>query len=79
MAERVTFRSSTGPNLAGIIEVPKQAVRGWGVFAHGFTLGKDCPAASRICKQLADDGIGMLRFDALGLGGSEGGCRGGAG
>jgi pimeloyl-ACP methyl ester carboxylesterase len=72
MAERVTFPSSTGPELAGIIEVPRQAVRGWGVFAHGFTLGKDCPAASRICKQLADDGIGMLRFDALGLGGSAG-------
>src|SRR6201997_1243259 len=73
MGERVTFASSTGPNLAGIIEVPERAVRGWGVFAHGFTLGKDCPAAARICQQLATDGIGMLRFDALGLGGSEGG------
>jgi putative redox protein len=72
MAERVTFQSCTGPNLAGIIEVPDGAVRGWGVFAHGFTLSKDCPAAARICKQLATDGIGMLRFDALGLGGSEG-------
>src|SRR5246127_959547 len=72
MGERVTFKSSTGPNLAGMIEVPEGAVRGWGVFAHGFTLGKDSPAASRICKQLAADGIGMLRFDALGLGGSEG-------
>ena len=72
MAERVTIPSSTGPNLAGVIEVPDGAVRGWGVFAHGFTLGKDCPAAARICKQLATDGIGMLRFDALGLGGSEG-------
>ena len=72
MGERVTFRSSAGPNLAGIIDVPEGEVRGWGVFAHGFTLGKDCPAAARICKQLAADGIGMLRFDALGLGGSEG-------
>ncbi|HWF68094.1 MAG TPA: alpha/beta hydrolase, partial [Mycobacterium sp.] len=55
MGERVTFRSSTGPNLAGIIDVPERVVRGWGVFAHGFTLGKDCPAAARICKQLAAD------------------------
>jgi alpha-beta hydrolase superfamily lysophospholipase len=46
--------------------------RGWGVFSHGFTLGKDSPAASRICKQLASEGIGMLRFDNLGLGDSEG-------
>ena len=72
MAERVSFRSSTGPALAGIIDRPPGAVRGWGVFSHGFTLGKDSPASARICKQLAADGIGMLRFDALGLGDSEG-------
>lgn len=58
--------------LAGVIDLPEGPARGWGVFSHGFTLGKDSPAASRICKQLASDGIGMLRFDALGLGGSEG-------
>jgi putative redox protein len=58
--------------LAGTIERPTTPVRGWGVFSHGFTLGKDCPAASRICKQLAGEGIGMLRFDNLGLGDSEG-------
>src|SRR3954454_565159 len=72
MGERVTFPSCTGPDLAGIIEVPEGPVRGWGVFSHGFTLGKDSPAAARICKQLAADGIGMLRFDALGLSGSQG-------
>jgi hypothetical protein len=72
MAERVTFASSTGPRLAGLVDLPDSAIRGWGVFSHGFTLGKDSPAASRICKQLASDGIGMLRFDALGLGDSEG-------
>lgn len=72
MAERVTFASSTGPTLAGVVDMPEGPIRGWGVFAHGFTLGKDCPAASRICKQLAREGIGMLRFDNLGLGDSEG-------
>ncbi|WP_426594413.1 alpha/beta hydrolase family protein [Cellulomonas sp. McL0617] len=72
MAERVWFTSSTGPRLAGLIDHPQGPVRGWGVFAHGFTMGKDSPAASRICKQLASEGIGMLRFDNLGLGGSEG-------
>ena len=73
MAERVTFPSATGPMLAGVIDLPDGPARGWGVFSHGFTLGKDSPAAARICKQLASDGIGMLRFDALGLGGSRGG------
>ncbi|OBG18230.1 osmotically inducible protein OsmC [Mycolicibacterium celeriflavum] len=72
MAQRVSFPSTSGPTLAGVLDVPDGDVRGWGVFAHGFTLGKDSPAASRICKQLASDGIGMLRFDNLGLGDSEG-------
>ena len=72
MAERVRFRSTSGPQLAGLIDQPEIPVRGWGVFSHGFTLGKDSPAASRICKQLAGEGVGMLRFDNLGLGDSEG-------
>lgn len=72
MAERVTFAATSGPVLAGVVDLPEGEVRGWGVFAHGFTLGKDSPAASRICKHLAGEGIGMLRFDNLGLGDSEG-------
>ena len=72
VAERISFPSTTGPILAGLVDLPQGEVRGWGVFAHGFTLGKESPAASRICKQLASEGIGMLRFDNLGLGDSEG-------
>lgn len=72
MVERVRFASVRGPMLTGIIDMPEGEVRGWGVFSHGFTLGKDSPAAARICKQLASEGIGMLRFDNLGLGDSEG-------
>jgi alpha-beta hydrolase superfamily lysophospholipase len=72
VAERVRFPSTSGPALAGLIDLPEGEIRGWGVFAHGFTLGKNSPAASRICKRLARDGIGMLRFDNLGLGDSEG-------
>lgn len=72
MAERVTFESVTGETLAGMVDLPEGRLRGWGVFSHGFTLGKDSPAAARICKQLAAEGVGMLRFDNLGLGGSEG-------
>lgn len=70
--ERVWFDSTTGPRLAGVIDHPHGSARGWGVFSHGFTLGKNSPAANRICKQLASEGIGMLRFDNLGLGDSEG-------
>jgi len=72
MAEQVRFPSVSGEKLAGLVDLPTGKVRGWGVFAHGFTLGKDFPASARICKQLAAEGIGMLRFDNLGLGDSEG-------
>ena len=72
MAERVSFGSTTGQLLAGLLDPPEGPVRGWGLFAHGFTLGKDSPAAARICKGLAADGVGMLRFDNLGLGDSDG-------
>ena len=72
MAERVWFSSTNGSRLAGLLDHPEGPLRGWGVFSHGFTLGKDSPAASRICKQLAAEGVGMLRFDNLGLGDSEG-------
>jgi alpha-beta hydrolase superfamily lysophospholipase len=72
VSERVWFPSTSGPRLAGLIDHPEGRTRGWGVFSHGFTLGKESPAASRICKQLAREGIGMLRFDNLGLGDSEG-------
>ncbi|WP_183092589.1 alpha/beta hydrolase family protein [Nocardioides stalactiti] len=72
MATPVRFASSSGPLLAGLIDEPAGPARGWGLFVHGLTLGKDCPAASRICKQLAADGIGMLRYDNLGLADSDG-------
>lgn len=72
MADDVRFPSSCGPELAGVLEVPDGEARGWGLMVHGFTLGKDSPAAFRIARGLAEAGVGMLRFDCLGLGDSEG-------
>lgn len=72
MPEKVRFQSVVGPELAGAIDLPEGEIRGWGIFVHGFTLGKDSPAASRVSKQLAREGIGMLRYDNLGIGDSDG-------
>jgi pimeloyl-ACP methyl ester carboxylesterase len=70
--EEVRFASVVGPELAGSIDLPEGSVRGWGIFVHGFTLGRNSPAASRVSKQLAREGIGMLRYDNLGIGDSDG-------
>src|SRR5699024_2178087 len=72
MADDVRFPSSCGPELAGVLETPDGEVRGWGLVVHGFTLGKDSPATFRIARGLAEAGVGMLRFDCLGLGDSAG-------
>lgn len=66
------FSGSTGKQLSGRMEMPGGRVRGWAIFAHCFTCGKDNRAAVRIARLLARQGIGVLRFDFAGLGDSEG-------
>jgi putative redox protein len=66
------FESPHGYRLSGILETPVATVRGWAIFAHCFTCGKDSPAAARIARGLARAGVGVLRFDFAGVGASGG-------
>ncbi len=72
MIESLQFAGAAGRILAGRLESPPGQVRGWALFAHCFTCGKDNLAAVRIARTLAGNGIGVLRFDFAGLGQSEG-------
>lgn len=73
VTEKVEFPGSEGHVLSARIERPSHgAVRGWALFAHCFTCGKDFVAARRVSQALADDGLAVLRFDFTGLGASEG-------
>ncbi|MDZ7828990.1 MAG: bifunctional alpha/beta hydrolase/OsmC family protein [Halofilum sp. (in: g-proteobacteria)] len=73
VTEKVEFPGSEGHMLSARIERPARgAVRGWALFAHCFTCGKDFVAARRLSQALADDGLAVLRFDFTGLGASEG-------
>jgi len=72
MIDSFEFQGADGRNLAGRLELPSGRVRGWVLFAHCFTCGKDNLAAVRIARTLAGQGIGVLRFDFAGIGDSEG-------
>lgn len=75
---RVKFSSGDDRyQLAGIIDRPQDwddqdTTRTVAVYSHCFTCGKDLKATVRICRALAKAGIGVLRFDMTGIGGSEG-------
>lgn len=58
--------------MAGTIDYPDTPPIAYAVFAHCFTCSRFVPAASRVCKTLAEHGIAALRFDFPGLGQSEG-------
>jgi uncharacterized OsmC-like protein/alpha/beta superfamily hydrolase len=69
---RTTFEGASGHVLAGRLDVPAGPPAAYALFAHCFTCSRDIHAASRIAAELADLGLGVLRFDFTGLGASEG-------
>ncbi len=62
------FAGGDGSQLAGHLEPPEGTPRGWAMFAHCFTCGKDSRAAVQISRALSRAGIGVLRFDFAGTG-----------
>ncbi len=71
-SEKVTFKGAFGDTLSAKIDWPEEGLKGWALFAHGFSIGKDLKPIRTISQTLVEDGYGMLRFDFTGLGQSEG-------
>ena len=73
MASRAfDFDGGGGDRLSGRLEGPETNPRGWAIFAHCFTCGKDSLAAFRVARAISRAGIGVLRFDFAGVGKSTG-------
>jgi len=71
--ERITFPTQEGQSLGGRLELPTgRPPRAFALFAHCFTCTKNIRAAVTISRALAQQGIGVLRFDFTGLGESDG-------
>jgi uncharacterized OsmC-like protein/pimeloyl-ACP methyl ester carboxylesterase len=71
-SERFNFPNAKGEQLAATLDLPLGKPAAFALFAHCFTCGKDIFSAKRIAERLTIHGIGVLRFDFTGLGGSEG-------
>ncbi|MEO1202363.1 MAG: alpha/beta fold hydrolase [Pseudomonadota bacterium] len=70
--QKVAFTNDHGHRLAGLLDLPGGAPRGYALFAHCFTCSKNLKAATSISRALAASGFAVLRFDFTGLGQSEG-------
>jgi putative redox protein len=71
-SERFDFANVQGHRLSALLDNPAGEPRAYALFAHCFTCGKELATARRIAEGLTGLGIGVLRFDFTGLGGSEG-------
>ncbi len=70
--EKFDFKNKTGEILSGRLEIPSGGIESVALFAHCFTCSKNSLAATRISKELSEQGVAVLRFDFTGLGNSQG-------
>jgi len=71
--QKVSFKNSSGQELAGRIDFPLLSrPRAFVLFAHCFTCSKNLKSVEHISHAFTNLGMAVLRFDFTGLGQSEG-------
>ncbi len=72
-SSKLTFINKEGKSLSARLDLPaNQDPHNFAIFAHCFTCSKDFSAVRNVSRALASEGFGVLRFDFMGLGGSDG-------
>jgi putative redox protein len=71
-SEPIEIEGHDGTPLSALIDRPIAEPKAWALFAHCFSCSKDIQAARHIAQRLVEQGLGVLRFDFSGLGGSGG-------
>lgn len=72
MQKRVKIKNRYKQNLSAIIEMPGENVKDFMVISHCFTCSKLYKLYNNISAILSELGYGVVRYDAMGLGESEG-------
>lgn len=72
MQKRVNIKNKYKKNLSVLIEIPDGSLKDFIIISHCFTCSKLYKLYSNISKILSELGYGVVRYDAMGLGESEG-------
>lgn len=72
-SRKLSFTNTEGKTLSARLDFPaNQDPHNFAIFAHCFTCSKDFSAVRNVSRALASEGFGVLRFDFMGLGESDG-------
>ncbi|MGR3810629.1 bifunctional alpha/beta hydrolase/OsmC family protein [Jiulongibacter sp. NS-SX5] len=72
-SNKLKILNSKGVELNAALELPaNQKPKAFAIFAHCFTCSSDLSAVRNISRAMANDGLGVIRFDFTGLGQSKG-------
>lgn len=69
---REKIKNKYDKKLSLIIEAPKERIKDFIIISHCFTCSKSYKLYNNISKYLVEKGYGVVRYDAMGLGNSEG-------
>lgn len=70
--ENLEVENKYAKNLSVIVEIPKEDLKDFVIISHCFTCSKIYKLYNNISKILVDRNYAVVRYDAMGLGDSEG-------